>query len=103
MVYRETTNVMKPSNAMETVFARKSALSNKHPPSNMGCTENLNFPEEVYTRFPPTLLCKPNSSPILRGERGGGVTNIRDNKGGPDKNKFKRNKGVMIYCRNYHQ
>ena len=53
--------------------------------------------------MPPTLLCKPNSSPNLRGERGGGITNIRDNKGGPNKNKFKRNKGVMIYCRNYHQ
>ena len=58
--------------------------------------------------MPPTLLCKPNSSPILREEMagvrgGGGVTNIQDNKGGPNKNKFKRNKGVMIYCRNYHQ
>ena len=54
--------------------------------------------------MPPTLLCKPNSSPILRGEGwGGGVTNIWDNNGGPNKNKFKRNKGVIIYCRNYHQ
>ena len=54
--------------------------------------------------MPPTLLCKPNSSPILRGKRGGGGgTNIRENKGGPNKNKFKRNKGFMIYCRNYHQ
>ena len=55
--------------------------------------------------MPPTLMCKPNSSPILRGEMGGGggVTNIQDNKGGANKNKFKRNKGVMIYCRNYHQ
>ena len=52
--------------------------------------------------MPPTLMCKPNSSPILRGGRGG-VTNIRYNKGGPNKNKFKRNKEVMIYCRNYHQ
>ena len=47
--------------------------------------------------MPPTLLCKPNSSPTLGGKRGGGGTNIRENKGGPIKNKFKRNKGVMIY------
>ena len=46
--------------------------------------------------MPPTLFCKPNSSPTLGGKRGGG-TNIRENKRGPNKNKFKRNKGVMIY------
>ena len=69
----------------------------------MGCTENLNFPEEVYTRC-PLLYCVNPTAALSYGERGGGgVTNIRDNKGGPNKNKFKRNKGVMIYCRNYHQ
>ena len=74
----------------------------------MGCTENLNFPEEVYTRCP--LLYCVNPTAALSGGGGGGGggggrggTNIRENKGGPNKNKFKRNKGVMIYCRNYHQ
>ena len=44
--------------------------------------------------MPPTLLCKPNSSPILRGKRGGGAQTFGTTREDRTKTNLKETRGL---------